>query len=111
MKYIMTNVNEVYNENDTLPYSSLIPMDAYHFYTLAGATTDYDIQPEQVPNGSVFAIHLYDDNTVQAEYNDQSVSLLGCTKGAVCATKDFLAALEAKVGHLNIELECNPPSM
>jgi hypothetical protein len=82
----------------------MIPMDAYHMFTLTNATSDSGIPTEQVSSASVMMLNIYSDDSVQAFYNDMQYTPAGCSSMTACTTTEFIAAVEAKAG--NIDLLC-----
>jgi hypothetical protein len=73
------------------------PLDGYHFYTLASATSFSTLPDSQVLPASAVTFEIYSDNTVKAYYIEEPFTPIGCSNNAPCYASDFVAALKAKI--------------
>jgi len=104
MRYIQETLSKTPSANADLRYTAMVPMDAYHMFTLTNATADAGVSDDQVSAASVTQINVYSNNTVRTFYNDVEYTPLGCVDDQDCTTADFIKAVEGKAG--NIELLC-----
>lgn len=97
LKYLDDTVNLTYSGSTDpmdLVYSTLVPLDAYHMYTLTQAMSASTIVKGRVTPASTMLLNIYSNNTVKAYYNDVEFTPLGCSEEAdYCTTADFKTAI------------------
>lgn len=96
MQYVVDTVNEI-NDESKLRFSTLVALDAEHFFTMASATTSSTLDPTQIAPASVMIYELYTDNTVKAYFNNDELVPEGCLQGVACPTSTWLASLTSKI--------------